>query len=340
MYINISPQKMGSTYTSSVGNYVSYLEKEDEGKHPELKEHFFSQESDRVSPERVIKEIDGNTAKLRRHDPKFYSLVVSPNQRELKAIGNDPYLLRGYIRELMKDYARSFNRNQEVRVEDLKYFAKIEHERTYRGYEKQVLENAPFRKEIARLRNEIRMVERGEIKGNVNKLQKKIDQQLKLAPHKQNGKMIAVGMKKQGHQTHVHIIVSRRDQTNTYTLSPMAKHKASEVELNGKMVRRGFDRDQFFETAEKTFDRLSGFQRNYVESYSARKTYLKEPHKFVARVMGLPTKEKDIALRLLQGTGIKVPSIPTNKVQVAMKIVKALKKGVGQARDTGMEIGY
>jgi len=331
---------MGSTYASSVGSYVSYLEKEDQEKHPDLKEHFFDQENDRVSPERVIEEIDGNTAKLRQHDPKFYSLVVSPNQRELKAIGNDPSLLRGYIREVMKDYAGSFNRNQEVRAEDLKYFAKIEHERTYRGYEKQVLENAPYRQEIARLRNEIRKVERGEVKGNVRQLQKKIEKQMELAPHKQHGVMIAAGIKKEGHQTHVHIIVSRRDQTNTYTLSPMAKHKASEVELNGKLVKRGFDRDKFFEAAEKTFDRVSGFNRNYVESYGARKTYLKEPHRFVAKVLGLPTKEKDIALRLLQGTGIKVPSIPTNQVQIAMKIVNTLKKGVGQARDTGMEIGY
>mgnify|MGYP006394240549 CR=1 FL=1 len=339
MYINISSQKMGSTYTSSVGSYVSYLEKEDQDKHLELKEHFFDQENDRVSPERVIMEIDGNTAKLRQHDPKFYSLVVSPNQRELKAIGNDPSLLRGYIREMMDDYARSFNRNQEVRVEDLKYFAKIEHERTYRGYEKQVQENAPYRKEIARLRNEIRKVERGEAKGFISKLQKKIDKQVAMAPHKRNGKMIAAGMKKEGHQTHVHIIVSRRDQTNTYTLSPMAKHKASEVQLNGKLVKRGFDRDNFFEAAEKTFDRVSGFQRNYVESYRARNTYLKEPHRFIAKVLGLQTKEKDIALKLLQSTGIKVPTIPTNKVQMAMKIVNAIKKGIGQARDTGMEIG-
>ena len=336
MYINISAQKVGSTYNSSVGNYVSYLEKEDEGKHPDLKEHFFDQENDRVSPQKVIEEIDGNTAKMRNRDTKFYSMEVSPNQRELKAIGNDPYVLRTYIREMMKDYAQSFHRNQEVRAENLKYYAKIEHERTYRGYEKQVQENAPYRKEIARLRNEIRKVEREEVNGNVKKLQNRIAKQMEMAPHKQNGNMIAAGMKKEGHQTHVHIIVSRRDRTNTYTLSPMAKHKASEVQLNGETVKRGFHRDRFFEAAEKTFDRVSGFKRNYVESYAAKKDYLMEPPK----VIGLPTKEKDVALKLLKGTGIKIPSIPTNKVQMAMKIVEGLKKGVGHARDTGMDIGY
>ncbi len=146
MYIAISPQKMGSTYTSSVGAYVEYLEKEDIGKHPDLKENFFDQYNDRIAPEKVISEIDGNTAKLRKRDPKFYSMVVSPSQRELKAMNNDPAHLRKYVRELMKDYADSFNRNQQVTVDKIKYYAKIEHQRTFRGFEKQVTENAPVPK--------------------------------------------------------------------------------------------------------------------------------------------------------------------------------------------------
>ena len=94
MYLTISAQKMGSTYNSSVGNYVDYLEKENEDRLPEQREEFFDQESDSVSTQTVIDEIDANTAKLRQKDPKFYSIVVSPNQRELKAIGNDPNMLR------------------------------------------------------------------------------------------------------------------------------------------------------------------------------------------------------------------------------------------------------
>ena len=145
MYLTISAQKMGSTYNSSVGNYVEYLEKENQERLPGQREEFFDQENDRVSPQTVIDEIDGNTAKLRQKDPKFFSIVVSPNKRELQAIENDPNILREYTRKLMEDYAKSFHRNQEVKAENLKYYAKIEHERTYRGFDRQVQENAPYR---------------------------------------------------------------------------------------------------------------------------------------------------------------------------------------------------
>lgn len=338
MYIAISSQKMGGTYTSSVGAYVDYLEKEDVGKLPDLKENFFDQNNDKIPPEKVISEIDGNTAKLRKRDPKFYSIVVSPSQRELKAINNDPHHLRKYVRELMKDYADSFHRNQKITVDSIKYYAKIEHQRTFRGFEKQVVENAPYRKEIAKLQNDIRKTERGEIKGNVKKLEKKIERLYDQAPHKQNGKMIVAGMQKEGFQTHVHIIVSRKDVTNTYTLSPLAKHKASEVVLNGKPVKRGFDRDKFYEASEKTFDRVAGYERNYVETYSAKKAFVKNPGKFYAKLVGLPTREKDVAFKLLRSTGVKIPNIPVNQHQVAMKIIKSLQKGIGKALKSG-EIG-
>ena len=330
---------MGGTYTSSVGAYVEYLEKEDLGKLPELRENFFDQYTDSIAPEKVISEIDGNTAKLRKRDPKFYSMVVSPSQRELKAINNDPARLRKYVRELMKDYAESFHRNQQVTVDSIKYYAKIEHQRTYRGFERQVMENAPYRKEIAKLQNDIRKVERGEIEGKAKKLERKIEQLREQAPHKQNGKLITAGMLKEGFQTHVHIIVSRKDMTNTYTLSPLAKHRASEVMLNGNPTKRGFDRDRFFEASEKTFDRVAGYDRNYVETYTAKKDFVKNPARFYASLMGLPTREKDVAFKLLRSTGIKIPNISINQHQMAMNIIKRLQRGVGKALGSG-EIGY
>lgn len=338
MYITITAQKIGrgfETYNSSVRDYVAYLEKENQDLEPEEQETFFNQNEDAIAPEKVISEIDGNTAKLKKREPKFYSIVVSPSQRELKHIGNDPGALRRYTREIMKDYAASFYRDRKVTVDDIKYFAKIEHERTFRGFEKKVLENAPYRKQIAKLRNDLVKVERGELQGNLQAIQKEIERLIQEAPHKINGKMVVEGMKKEGTQSHIHIIVSRKDVTNTYSLSPGAKFKESETTLNGKKVKQGFHRDGFYQSAEKTFDRMFSYHRNYVERYSAKKLYRQDPKKFMALLMGLPTNEKQIALKLLHKGGVHIPNIPTNKVQLAYKAIMKIKQGVERAIKSG-----
>ena len=58
------------------------------------------------------------------------------------------------------------------------------------------------------------------------------------------------------------------------------------------------------------------------------------------KVMGLPTKEKGMAFKLLKTMGVKAPSIPTNKVQMVAKIIKALGKGIDKAKGTGDDMGY
>ncbi len=335
MYIAISPQKIGQSYSNSAADYVAYLEKENEGLEQENQEHFFNQTQDRISPAKVISEIDANTAKLKKTEPKFYSIVVSPSQRELQKIANNPEALKTYTRELMKDYAKSFYREKPVTVDQLKYFAKIEHERTYRGFEKEVVENAPYRKQITKLENDIRKIARGELKGTIKKLEQEIAALKEAAPHQINGQMIVAGMKKEGNQSHIHIIVSRKDVTNTFSLSPGSKYKASEVEMHGKKVQRGFHRDQFFERAEQTFDRVFGYDRNFVETYTAKKTLVKNPAMFRMLLGNLPTNEKALALKLLSKSGMRIPSIPTNKVQLALKMFHRLRRGMQRAIESG-----
>lgn len=342
MYITITPQKIGKgfeTYNSSVQDYVAYLEKENRELEPEEQETFFDQKENAIAPEKVTSEIDGNTAKLKKREPKFYSMVVSPSQRELKHIGNGTEALRRYTREIMKDYAASFYRDRKVTVDDIKYFAKIEHERTFRGFEKKVQENAPYRQQIAKLRNDLAKVERGELQGNPRTIQKDIERLTQEAPHKVNGQMVVEGMTKEGAQSHIHIIVSRKDMTNTYSLSPGTKFKASETILHGKKVKQGFHRDQFYQSAEKTFDRLFAYDRNFMEKYNTKKMYRQNPKKVVALLLGLPNNEKQLALQLLRKGGISIPNIPTNKVQLAYKALMKLKQGVEQAiRSGGIEI--
>ena len=337
MYISVTRQHLNKTFSQSASDFVAYLEKENEGKSPELQEHFFDQNNDSIPPGQVVKEIDGNTAKLKKKEPKFYSLTINPSKTELKAINNDPALLRLYVREAMKDYAASFYRENPVSVDSIKYYAKIEHERLYKGFDREIKENQVYKAKIAALRNKIRKVERSELKGSVKKMQKKIEKLASEIPHKIDGKAIEQGMKKPGKQTHVHIIVSRKDITNRFSLSPGSSYMESESKLNGKIVKRGFKRDQFFERAEKTFDRLFDHKRNFVETYSARKSFIKDPKKYFAKVMGLPTNEKSAAFKILGKTGVPMPdlNIPTNKVQLAIKTFKNLKKAIRVAQRAG-----
>jgi len=99
-------------------------------------EHFFNQYGDEFSAEEVVKDIDGNGAKLKKKEPKFYSITVSPSKYELNRLQNSSEDLKKYTRELMKDYLQSFNREingRPVTIDDIKYYAKIEHQRTFKG---------------------------------------------------------------------------------------------------------------------------------------------------------------------------------------------------------------
>ena len=335
MYIAITKQHQGRNFKGSVSDFVNYLEKENEEKPLEQQELYFNQYEDGTGPETVIAEIDGNTDKLKKNDPKFYSMVVSPSQKELRHIGNDPEKLRQYTRELMKGYAACFYRDREVTVDDIKYYAKLEHERTFSETDWKIKENQPYANKILQLKKEIRKIQRGEARGNIERLKLKAGKLEQQAPHRQNGKRIVVGMKKEGHQSHIHIIVSRKDVTNTHSLSPGSKYKESETILNGKKQKQGFNRDKFFKAAEKVFDSTFGYQRNFVETYSARNLLDKDPKRFFAMLAGLPATERQAAFKLLHKTGINVPVIPVNKAQLAYKALMKLKRGIGRAMDSG-----
>ncbi|GAA4275688.1 MobB family relaxase [Aquimarina mytili] len=331
MYITITPQKMGGNFSKSSADFVGYLEKENQGLEQQDMEHFFNQYGDEISAEEVIKEIDGNTAKLEKHEPRFYSITVSPSKYELRKLQNSSEDLKKYTRELMKDYVASFNREikgRPVNIDDIKYYAKIEHQRTFKGTDFQVKENQPYATKILQLKTEIRNVQEGRAEGNIKKMKKEIAKLERQAPHQQNGKRIVQGMRKDGNQSHIHIIVSRKDASNRFSLSPGSKYKASDVKLNGETVKRGFDRDKFFERAEKTFDKTFGYKRNFAESYKARKDFVKNPNLYFAALMKLPANEKALAFKIITKTGLPiVPNIPVSQTQIALRILKRLRRG-------------
>ncbi|MCF8714681.1 mobilization protein [Joostella atrarenae] len=331
MYITITAQKLGGNYSQSAADFVEYLEKENQGLEQEEMEHFFNQYGDEIETKDVVKEIDGNTAKLKMKEPKFYSITVSPSKYELRKLQNSSEGLKTYTRAIMNDYAASFHREingKPITVDDIKYFAKIEHQRTFKGTDKVVKENQPFAAKILQLKTNIRKIGKHQLAGDIEKMKSEIAKLEAEAPHQQNGKRIVQGMKKDGIQSHIHIIVSRKDASNSVSLSPGSKYKASVVEMHGKIVKRGFDRDAFFTKAESTFDKIFGYKRNYAESYKSKKDFIKNPKLYFTTLIGLPASEKAMAFKVLTKSGAPIASIPTNQVQLALKTIRYLKRGI------------
>ena len=340
MYITITPQKLGSHYLQSAGDFVDYLEKENQGKTQNEMEAFFDPYDDKISAEEVKTSIDENTAKLKKKEPKFYSITINPSARELAHIADKPSALKAYTRSLMENYAKAFHREIEGRKitkDDILYFAKLEHQRRYKGTDRAVRENRPYIQKIARLQHEMVLIKKGEMEGSLQTKQQSIQELQQKAPHQQQGKMIEEGMIKEGDQCHIHVLVSRKDRSNRYSLSPGSKYKASTTMLHGKEVKRGFDRDQFFKAAEEVFDRKFQYRRNYVESYQARNTFLKHPERYFKELLRLPAPEKKIAFQLLKDRGVKFPltTIPLTSSQLAGKIMAKLKKGITKAIHSG-----
>lgn len=73
---------------------------------------------------------------------------------------------------------------------------------------------------------------------------------------------------KEGLQSHIHIIVSRKDISNTIKLSPLANAKDSLNTLpDGTNAQIGFDRKNFVQQCELTFDKKMNYERHPQHSF-------------------------------------------------------------------------
>ena len=83
---------------------------------------------------------------------------MSPSKYELNRLQNTSEDLKQYTRELMRNYVISFNRDingRQFTGNDLKYYAKIKNQRTYKGTDIQVKENQPYTTKMLDLKNEL-----------------------------------------------------------------------------------------------------------------------------------------------------------------------------------------
>lgn len=135
--MNIKIHGGGSgTYVNagSSSGLVNYLQHEDlvRMKQGVAIEPFFNQAQDYIRSQEVIYRLDHNKAQLGKTDAKFYSITVSPSEKELRHLGEtkaeQSQALKAYIRQaLMPAYAANFNKG--LGAEDILYYAKVHHER-------------------------------------------------------------------------------------------------------------------------------------------------------------------------------------------------------------------
>jgi hypothetical protein len=128
-FVNVTKSETGSN-AGSCGQLVAYLEKENQGKALGEKELWFDQDRDTLYPEQVRQAIDGNVAKLKKSEAKFFLVNISPSEKELAHLSQDPTQLKAYARQVMGQYAANFQKG--IGGEDLLYFGKVEFSRSYK----------------------------------------------------------------------------------------------------------------------------------------------------------------------------------------------------------------
>jgi hypothetical protein len=152
----------------SSSDLVNYLTKEDLEKEPLEREGFFNHSSDRINPSAVMQTIDSNKGRLSKEETKFFMLTVNPDKKELNHIQSSKEALKSYVQKLMDQYAEHFHRiypdGQQIKGEDLVYFAKIETKRTYKfsdqKFQSIILHNKEVSTEILLLKSALHNLEK------------------------------------------------------------------------------------------------------------------------------------------------------------------------------------
>ncbi|MEM6734648.1 MAG: MobB family relaxase [Bacteroidota bacterium] len=334
MYVKINNPNEYFGNKESARDLVHYLEKENEGLAFDDKEHFFSSDEDLVLPDDVTALIDNNKAKLGKDDAKFFMLTINPSEEELNFLNNDPEKLKSYTRAVMDEYAANFNRTidgKPLEGKDLLYFGKIEHERRYHPKDTNHINDYKHNLGIDR-----------EIKKDASLKERLSQDYIKNS----DGTIIRPGALKAGNNTHIHVIVSRKDKAQRLKLSPFASARNTQKHtINGNKVQSGFDRQQFVNNGEKRFDTMFSYERSVKDSF--RYKYSQKTGKgffameSLARV-GLEgntnTPGQMLARKLLNEALQNNPelqrvvNLPTNTVQMRAqltgKAVQALAKAI------------
>lgn len=249
---------LGADNKGSCSNLAIYLEKENEeldklikkassmseiSQLENRKQGFFTASEINISTIDVINSIDNNKRKLGANDAKYFAPTISFSENELSHIA---FLATG---------KREITSVLELNSSELEQFNNL-----IREYGRKAMDNYAlnFNRQDKGVKSGADLVYFGKIehfrkyKGTDNEVIE--------------GKEIS-GEYKKGLQSHIHIIVSRKDKTQLLKLSPTCNEKQTNRKIGNNEYQVGFDRVKWINLNEKTFDEHFNYKRKELEKF-------------------------------------------------------------------------
>ena len=249
---------LGADNKGSCSNLAIYLEKENEELDKIIKKSssmneifqlenrkqgFFTASEINISTIDVISSIDNNKRKLGANDAKYFAPTISFSENELSHIA---FLATG---------KRDITSILELNLSELEQYNNLITE-----YGRKVMDNYAlnFNRQDKGIKTGADLVYFAKIE-HFRKY-KGTDKEVV------NGNEIS-GEYKKGLQSHIHIIVSRKDKTQILKLSPTCNEKQTNRKIGNNEYQVGFDRVKWINSNEKTFDEHFNYRRKEIEKF-------------------------------------------------------------------------
>ena len=249
---------LGADNKGSCSNLAIYLEKENEeldriikksssmseiSQLENRKQWFFTALEINISTIDVISAIDNNKRKLGANDAKYFAPTISFSENELSHIA---FLATG---------KKEVTSILELNSSELERFNNL-----IREYGRKVMDNYAlnFNRQDKGIKTGADLVYFAKIE-HFRKY-KGTDKEVI------NGKEIS-GEYKKGLQSHIHIIVSRKDKTQILKLSPTCNEKQTNRKIGNNEYQVGFDRVKWINSNEKTYDEHFNYKRKELEKF-------------------------------------------------------------------------
>ena len=216
---------------------------------------------------------------------------------------------------------------------DLVYFGKVETQRHYKPDDKEHQDtfkhNKELRTDIVQKTKDRDKAFKDKDYAIANKLNVELAKLEKQYIRNTEGKIIKPHELKDGKNHHVHVVVSRKDMTQTLKLHPLTNSKGSANKLNGIDVQIGFNRDKFAERAENAFDKRFEYDREVKDKYTYLRDQKNDTEKAIKAIIKAPTNEREAARKLVREL--------TKDIEVK-KVFDKIPKNVSQLRSKAIDM--